>query len=792
MTASIKTSIFLAAVSAVLLSCGGDSPAREDAASENDSNSGPTFLEKYIASQNLSTPAKRLSLVGEWSGLLYCGGRDFPIEISIDSPETAGIAIAPMIGKEAMKTPLRMTYSAAQAKLSVQDDTRSFYLKTEPTPESVSLQITGILDPQTTDMALIHPFEMRGKRRARACDFGVIARNDAVNTLEHMKTVLTALYGRRKPVLNQDCPPAYKAWLDDAVTTFNANPRMLDISASLHGQIFERTFGVPYAQADAQTLEEAGRIMAGSCVLKSGALEDRTQKIYEMRIASSLYGHKSYQAYRHAALKRDIGGNWLEWISAEVGRKAPVSRLNLASAAAVPRTFQFAALGLDTDQSLARDILSYSAELGEDGRIIDFLQTIEGVKDDFKGLLAKHQIAQMNEGYDANIAAQALDDYLLPAAKTYTQGARDVRSAVYMATWAKAQSSGAACPAQTPGICAKAAKLFEAAARQAAEAFIGTVETETQALYAKNSKLPGLRSSIAAEAAVQGQYGVLFESEAFEDVREDLTERRHTLQKRLRKDLVRLAQASNTAPQLNGIKTAYFLADDLKQSAMKEVLAAINETLESTSPFKDMFGAEYFNALYNRDFQELRRLDTYYMQSIRPLMDFGSQQAAAFGPLLDAISGSPEGTTQRDIQRSVANLSALYPILGTYLVQYQNAYKSCLAASAVTYRISKRTDMVTTDGFGREIRRTRGWTQDDDYTINKEFAQNFDQLFGTATSSGSEQLFDMFLNDGRITRLRSTVSTVMGKYKCSSNTIQQLERGMLAYDRDVTQRMRGR
>lgn len=789
------TSLFLGIA---LNACGEDSAAvQSEPQTPNPRTNSGSFLADYLARQNGATAAPSVDLTGQWSGLLYCGGRDFPVRIDLASSKTGTVSFDPMIGKARNTSPFSKPYNNAPVDLSVGSDTRTFTLLSAPQPgvdpkNAVGLSINGVLEPETQNMALIQPYEMRGKRAARSCEFGVIARGEAAAQLQQMETVLAGLYGSLAPVISQACPPGYSAWLNEAMALGDAAKQPGGMNDLLYGAVFEQTFGARYADIAAKDLIKIGQIMSGSCLRYEKNPQGRANWIRARALVSNINNHRYYQSNRHNALKSTIAANWLDWMLSEIKRQAPISRFNLSGAAATPRRFQFKTLGIDTGNALPQSARAYSDKLAASARDAKFAQQLEAQKDNFKGLLAQRQFALQRDDYSVALAQEALDYYLAPAAKTLAAGADLLVDAVYMASWSAANADGAACPAASQSACDSAADTFAQAAQKAAMAFAATSETETAGLYQKNSGLGALSASVAQEVNLQRRHGALFEYDAFANLRADLQDRRRAIQKTLRTALIERAESLNTAPQLTAIKTQYFLGSDLEHSAMQAVAETIDERLQGTAPFTGVFGADYLNALYNQDFTELRRLDAYYMETIRPLMDFGTQQAVTLGPLLDALSGAAKGTARRDIQRGVANLSALYAVMGTYLVNYQDAYGACLKPNAVSFEITQRTDRVTTDAFGREIARTRGWTQSDTYRINREFESNFNELFGTATSKGGEQLFDLFLNDGRVTRLRSGVKSMMRNTPCSSSTVAQLERGMLAYDTDVSRRMRGR
>lgn len=798
MTFLVKRTLAIAALSAWLTAC-GEGPATD----QNQDKPTPTaiktgsFLADYVARQPKAPAAPRLDMTGEWSGLLYCGGRDFPITVTAEPAGQTQLTITPMIGKSIVTTPFAKEYIAARVTLEADSATRtvtltSDLLEGDNAANARRLWFTGLISPEHDDMALIKPVEMHGKRRARSCEFGVIARGEATQTLAHMAQVLAGLYASRAPVIQQSCPPAYEEWLKQAYALDNTTPQKSDIAKLLYSPSFEQIFGAPYTQIEAPALIKAGQIMTGSCVKRGKGPAERQAYIQGLRLIYNLNNHRYYQSNRHTAFKTQIASDWMRWVEGELDRAAPINPLKVSTITRMPRELQFAALGLEGQGALTQKALAYSDSQTRQRRTREFVERLEYYKDDFKGLLGQQRIAQINETYDAALAQEALDYYLVPAAAKLSQDAQSLPSAVYMASWAKAQQAGAACPAASQQSCDDAAAVLAHAAHSTAKAIAAEQAPLFEALYAQGSGLDALKASITQESMQSSRLGALFDDSAFEGLRSAMQQRRQALQKALRSELIALTQNTRTAPQLSAIKADYFIGDDLQNAQMQPLLQVLAAKQKQTIPFKDTFGADYFNALYNQDFRELRRLDAYYMESIRPLMDFGAQQAAALGPLFDALGAAPKGTTQRDLQRSVANLSALYAVMGTYLVNYQDVYKQCLKPSAATFTITKRTDIVTKNGFGTEISRVRGWTQSDTYRVNPEFSQNFDTLFGTASQNGGEMLFDFFLNDGRISQLRSGTRAVMRAHDCNARIIQQFERGMLAYDRDVARRVRGR
>jgi hypothetical protein len=143
-------------------------------------------------------------------------------------------------------------------------------------------------------------------------------------------------------------------------------------------------------------------------------------------------------------------------------------------------------------------------------------------------------------------------------------------------------------------------------------------------------------------------------------------------------------------------------------------------------------------------------------------------------PLLDPFIQS----IGRHFGADYEHMSMLMPVMTAYLTDYQNRYSKCLRPDRIEFTISGRTpDYVTRNGWGIEISRIYGHAYENRYLVNREFGHAFANL-GDGDSGGL-MLTDVFINQGKITKLIMGTGQLMNSYDCSDPRIRRLEANML-------------
>ena len=774
----LKHLVWLCFISIAAGACGEAASGNADGAVTVKRQTG-SFVEDYIAAQQGVKPAPAIDVAGDWRGVLFCPSGAFPLDFAVEQngAEIGGVAtIDTAIGDARRTTPFHVDHRgrAGTGEYGAAHQTLIWESPAPPGADSRTtrgLVLRMMLAPEDRNAALVAAFELAGTRARRECQ-GVALRGAGVEKINAFIENSAAIRADRRPVVQGDCPAAYKAWLDDGLSGEDAFAE----------PAFSSVFGNPFKDMAAEPLLQASAVISGSC---TGDV-DRSQWIAAMRQAAALRNYKAYDSANETYFRTRIFDEWRSWIDAELLRGAPIDQTAAVSIRSAPHIFNWR--GHPEFRAFDERIATVIDAGGDANRNLDFARNIEHAKDDFRTLVNMRLEAESLGDIDMDMVAVGLDYYLADAAATYAEQSETPRAAVYMAAWIEQQEANGVCPAASASVCKKAVDAFQRKvgalavtyAKQEAEAF--------NALAKDTRGTDGLASLVAFERDLRLKYAGLLSLAPFEKSAPKRAQKRQALQKKHARDIRREVEASTTAPQIRALEARYFINDEIDAGAVKQVKAALGKALAGTTPFAGIAGADYFNALYNQDFAALRALDREYMEGIRPLMTFSAQQAIKMGPLIDALSGRRQGTTAGEIAYGVQNMSALYAALGAYLVNYDRRYEQCLKPGATTIEISQRTDIVTRDGLGYEIRRVEGWTNRDYYRVNPEFSGHFNTLFNAATGTAQAQLLDLFLNDAKVTSLRQGADRLMANHDCASPEVKQLEAGFLAYDRELRKR----
>jgi len=750
----------------------GDGDSLQAQAIESQSGS---FLTDYQSARSPDETARAQPIDGDWLGVLLCPSGPYPVDLRL-ADDQARVTVAAAVGDPRKRTPFYREHADRSGVVDYQPATQALSITAPPDPsadprQARGLQVDLLLAPGAPDLALMTVAETSAGR-PRRCTDGIAGRGDQRERLGSFMARLAAIRQDRRDVVPGDCPDAYGRWLDQAVVSDDG---------ALQTQAFEDAFGTLYLDLPAEQLLAASALMSGSCL----AHGEPAQRIARTRAAASLRDWKRYQSSFVASHRRLVVDAWRAWVEARLNQDAVTTRRVASELRRLPHHFAMAgdppAVALDGRLAAVTDALEADdLELG-------FVQRIEAARDDFRELLAIAQQAESRGDIDLAVIGRGLDYYLAPAAERHVRSVTKPAEARFLAAWLE-QVQGGSCPARDPRSCRTAADLLEDRLTELAEDYAEAEAEAAEGIADQPQSLERLAALVAFERSLRGRYGILATWEAFEDGIEARRELRAEDQEDLTEELLDRIREARTAPELRTIRDRYFLNTEIE--GHEALLGALDARLATTRPFAELAGGNYLDALYNQDFEALRELDRRYLEGITPLMQFGMQQSMSFGPLVDAITGRRPGATASDLARAMHNLTALYAVMGTYLVAYQDRFDDCLGADARTFVITTRTDQVTVDGFGNEIRRQEGWTSRDSYRVKAAFAGQFQALFAAATGSAQARLLDLLANDAQIQRLRSGTAQLMRRLDCDAAEVVQFEAGMLAYDREIRRRAR--
>ncbi|MEM9287237.1 MAG: hypothetical protein AAGA36_02770 [Pseudomonadota bacterium] len=796
----MKTLIALACAASLLASCGEDAaeasrnaPAIVDVDLPGDlgRRAPGTFLAAYQATKTAApAPAVPIDWDGQWRGYVTCNTSIHPVTLTI-AANAATITL-----ENDILRPKRAAFYGT----SFEDASGTFVSMPASAHGKFSTpyargELTGVLavDPQAADRAYFQLLLVQGRRGVGYCRKGRLVRGAEGDLLAKQLDAFTFLGGRPKAIIQGACPPAMKALRDAALTVPKDRYRRPVVVDAMRLPALEAVLGGPYETASGEALSSAARKIRGSCLPENtydGARLDRATITQFTQIL------KDPQTYADLVLSKESGeilAAWSAWVAGELDRGAPFRREDTIALINAPRQFGMGDLGLNTD--FAQSARTLAAGNRTENRADMFVTLLERAHNDFEQLLTLSENARARGTVDPSVTALALDHYLIGAAESYAEEAtrtNDRRAGLTMITWAATQRrSPEGCPAKTPEVCSAAANVLIEASIDIADHF-AAVETPkvNEAVDARRS-LAALADVVTMEDALDARYGGLMDLGDLADLSEDLQTRRYDLHDDLEDDLIEIAEDATITRTLSEAQTAYFQPGDLDRPELEDISAAFAEAQSKTQPFQGLAFASYFNALYNEDFPALMQLDQDATARLRPLLQLGGQQMALYGDLADAILGRQKGTSAARIDRAMRNFSVLYAVLGTYLTEYQTRYATCLGRNAAGYTITKRTDIVTRNGFGAEIKRTPGWTTEDSYRIPAKFKPQFDALFSTATENDMSKVLDLFLNDNTISRLRDATRQLMETHRCDSPEIQQFETGLQSYDADLQRRLGG-
>ncbi|MEM7691396.1 MAG: hypothetical protein AAF194_02975 [Pseudomonadota bacterium] len=731
---------------------------------------GRSFLADYEASRPAPTATKLLSLDGDWSGLAFCPSGVYPMTASINGAR-ARVSLLAALGDSKKTTPFHGEHFNRDASVTQIAGARRTSLLTI-TEDSASaskgrdLGIELVLDPAQDTLAFGTVYEQLGTRR-RSCSELILARSEAGNAMSRHLDTQEELAEGRPAARSSSCPEKYTVWL-----TENAGTGV----EALQAASFKDVFGSPLLELTSQRLKDLSALLVGSCI----SADSRADRVRQIRLASALADVKAYQTVLLASVGYPIVDRWRVWIDEQLMQDRIYDREVLNTLLGTPT-----ALGLTRHKALRAlraDLAELSSALVASEQELELARRIEQSRADFPALLAISSEAVKRDEIDSEWVGEALNYYLDTAGEVYALTAQSGEEASFLAAWIAQQSPGS-CAASNPDTCARAVRRISTVLNSRADSFAEDIQRRFDTVMAGDRSLNRLARIVSFERELALRYGAFASYEAFSRGNKKREKIRRKEQQSLADDLLEQAQRLTTAPELLALEQQYFLGNEV--TAVTDLSEVLEKRLAKTQPFSAFTHGRYFNALYNLDFTRLRELDQEYLAGIKPLLLFSAAQAAKYGPLLDALAGTKPGESAQNLQASAANPTALYAVMGAYLVNYQEVYADCFDETAPVFTISKQTDFVERDSRGYELRRLEGWTSSDSYKVKRSFSKQFNALFNTVENNPSSQLLDYFLNDAAVENLRGDTVRMMASFTCDSPEITQFERGLLAYDERV-------
>lgn len=733
---------------------------------------GSSFLADYQASLPLPNATPPMVLDGEWAGFAYCPSGVYPMSAVLKGRE-ALLSLYSAVGDPKKTTPFHGEHvNRAAAVVQVAEARRVSLTATSEEAASASkgrdLVVELILDPEQDTLAFGSVYEQLGTRR-RSCSELILARSEAGDAMRSYLGTQEKLVQARPPVTSSSCPKEFSIWVSESAS---------DGIEALQSERFTAVFGKPYLALTSERLRDLSALLGGSCI----TAESRSTRVRELRLASSLADAKTYQTVLLTSLGFPIVDRWRRWLDSQLVLAKIRDRKVLNKLLETPT-----ALGLTRHQAL-RDLRAELTELSSTliafEQKLELARRIEQSRADFSALLAFGSHALNRDEVDSELIGEALDYYLETAGEIHAMTAKAPEQVAFLSAWV-AQQDATFCPAANPDTCVKSARRISNVLDSRADSFSEAVQGRFDALMESGRSLARLARIVDFEREFARSHGAFANHKAFSRGSKKRKKIRRKEQRNFAEGLLEQALSLNTAPELLALQKQYFLGDEA--SSINDFAEILETKLSKTQPFAAFSGGRYFNALYNRDYKRLRELDQEYLAGIKPLLLFSAAQAAKFGPLLDALEGTKRGESAKSLKRSAANPTALYAVMGVYLVNYQERYADCLDETAPVFTITKQTDFVEKDASGYEIRRLEGWTSSDSYRVKTGFSKQFRALFNSAERSTTSRLLDYFLNDASVENLKKSTLRMMSSFRCDSPEIIQFERGLLAYDERVRQ-----
>ncbi|MEM1436998.1 MAG: hypothetical protein AAGG11_23320, partial [Pseudomonadota bacterium] len=620
------------------------------------------------------------------------------------------------------------------------------------------------------------------------CEFGVLqpTRSRDLPALQNELQLLQAPFALNAEDQQGECPAPLERWIQAGLDLPLDDWGRGDSSALWTAETTTPIFGAPIASLGAQRRLEIRRDLQGRCTRDS----DRRRRSI-VGILAKLTDYRAFRDARLIDLARPVAEQWLSSRAEPILSADPpplISSKSGQALSAVPRTFGFAKL-LEGDNSF--DARAYGQQVVALNQVLmarrqeqDYLDNLRGAR--FFALLELWQAALARDDVDDAKADAILQERIGPAAADAISKATSARDAARIANWIASTDAGVACSAATLEACQNAAEQLKDGLADMADQFAAEESSAFETLDAQPETLDTLAKLVAAQNNLEQRYGRLLTYGEFEDLIDDITELRHDLQQEQEEALAQQLGAARTTAALNQIDARYFAAADLRERGerhMKRLGEIYDGQLAGTRPFSDTGADDYLNALYNREFTLLARIDAQLLTGARPILGFMAQQINSVSQLLGAA-----GAPLRSAAAELNNPSAVTAVALRYLLDFEDEYEACLGDNAATVTFTEQTNTVTRTGSGLEISRIEGVPVSTTYRIKAAHLNLFQQVFTRPETPGGDRLFESLLGLEAVGALTDGVESMMDRYACDDAAIQGFEQGLLAYYADRRRR----
>lgn len=744
----------------LLGACGSDSAGQETA----------------VDPVNLVDTQPLRKVEGDWQGLLSCSGRDFPTSISVKGLEDDQLEVrwtlTPALG--------RKNYISPDGRTEITD--RVLIGKYESITGQAYVEEQVERRPLNLELLFGDEFALLSYQR---CDFGLMQRSPG-KALADLQSELVAIQ-ERIVISTEDqqgeCPDELQQWIQVGLDLPLDQRGRGDTSSLWTDSVTQPIFGEPVRELRAERRLEIRRALAGRCIVGG----DRRQKGV-VGALMAITDYRSFRDGRFVALAGPVAEQWVEERAQPLLLSEPLPELSIATGQAlsrVPRAFNFERLLADSSifdpKAYAQQTVAVNQAMQERRREEDFLNNMRGTK--FFHMQELWQAALARDDIRDEPANAVIADVLVDKAVEHSDEAESPRDAVQMARWVAGVEAKLVCSEALQDLCDDAAEPFKDRLDELSDQFADTERAAFEALEDQDPTLQNLSALVQASNALVRKYGRVLEYGDFRDLMEDYEELRFDWQKDQEDALAEQLSNARTTSALATLDERYFAPGDLSGRAvrhLKRLGKVYDGQLAGTRPFNDTGSDAYLNALYNREFKSLARMDAELLAGVAPALRFLSQQVSSVAPLL--------GTAGRPLQsaaRELNNPSAVTAVALRYLVDYEDEYGSCLGADAVTITFTERVDTVTRTANGIEVSRIEGVPMSSTFRIKREHADLFQDVFSRpAASSGADGVIEALFGLEGVSRLTDAVSELMDEHRCDSDEVQGFERGMLAYYAD--------
>jgi hypothetical protein len=745
----------------------------------SESATTPAYPADDVAKAPVSVPVAELpapidgsSFAGNWEGILSCAGRDFPTRLELTAQEGQGLSgrwtIEPALGRGRYISPDgRSEIRARKLRGVVEPITGLATLEQEvdSPPLAIELLFSG-------GAALL---------AYQTCDFGLIMPAPAA-PIDAIKSELVLL---QQPVVIEasdqegKCPADLENWIGLGLALpLDARGRR-DLTPLWSAESTAPIFGEPVATLTAARRVAVRRALQGRC----GVRGDRERNAIVDHLAT-ITDLRSFRNSTFAARSRAVADAWLESRARPVLGADPVPGLEQGTANAlsrIPRAFAFDRLFSELAGYNARDyanrLVAINETLAERRRLQDYLANMRSAR--FFKMQELWFAALARGDVDDEAATQVAMERLLPTAVAFAEAADDARRAREMAAWVAAVESNVLCNESTRRRCQEAAAIFTGRLDVLAAGFAALPAQELKALAQQEKTLPTLEALIASDRRIEQTYGYVLAYGAFPRHMDERADLRHALQRELEPALAAQLAAAGTTSALRELETRYFDAADLRHRPARHLrrLGEVYDQQQSgTRPFSGTDADDYLNALYNREFSTLARLDAELLAGVLPLYGFMASQIETLAGLM--------GGAGRPLQSAALELrspSAATAVALRYLLAYGDRYAACLGPDAATVTFTERVDTVTRTSGGIELRRLQGVPVATHYRIKRAHLELFSDVFSRPETPGAGKNLETLLGLDGVTRLTDAVDAMMADYPCDAEAVKGFEQGLVAY-----------